>query len=241
VERNSDLIVTPTAQLPGLEQTRSYRIEAVGTGGLLRLEGGHTLDPQRNGRRFDVGTLRQIDVAPGDQLLIRMNDKRHGFINGQVLTVKSVLHDASVLTECGKEIPSSFRQFAHGYVVTSQKAQGRTARHVIVVAERLDSKAAYVGCSRGRESCDVFTVDKERLFAALPFNGNRRAALDVLQGQRRATRQDLVRPDSVMKRIKTAATAAVCHMVRAGNLLCTQAAFARQQWEKRTIPRTKAL
>ena len=75
VEKNPDLIVTPTAQLPGLEQARSYRIEGIEDGGLLKLEGGHTLDAQRDSRRFDVGTLRQIEVAQGDQLLIRMNDK----------------------------------------------------------------------------------------------------------------------------------------------------------------------
>jgi Holliday junction resolvase-like predicted endonuclease len=55
MERNPELIVTPTAQLQGLEQARSYRIEAVEVGGLLRLEGGHTLDAKRNSRRFDVG------------------------------------------------------------------------------------------------------------------------------------------------------------------------------------------
>jgi hypothetical protein len=73
VEKNPDLIVTATAQLPDLEQGRSYRIENVEPGGLLRLEAGHTLDPQKNSRRFDVGTLRQIEIAQGDQLLIRMN------------------------------------------------------------------------------------------------------------------------------------------------------------------------
>jgi len=216
-------------------------VEGVEAGGILRLEGGHALDPQRNSRRFDVGTLRQIEIAQGDQLLIRMNDKARGLVNGQVVTVDSLRSDGSVLTRCGNEIPSSFRQFTHGYVVTSHKAQGRTTRHVIVAGERLDSKGAYVGCSRGRESCDVFTVDKERLFAALPFNGNRRAALDVLQEQRRAARQDLVKPDSVMKRIKTAATAAVRHVVQAGNKLRTQDVFARQQWEKRMKSKSKLL
>ena len=100
---------------------------------------------------------------------------------------------------------STFRQFAHGYVVTSHKAQGRTARHVIVAAERLDAKSAYVGCSRGRESCDVFTPDKDRLFDGLPFDGNRRAALDVLKEQRHVARVSIARPPSVVNRIKTAA------------------------------------
>jgi hypothetical protein len=170
-----------------------------------------------------------------------MNDKARGLINGQVVTVESIRSDGAVLTQCGKEIPSRFRQFAHGYVVTSHKAQGRTARHVIVAAERLDGKAAYVGCSRGRESCDVFTVDKERLFAGLPFDGNRRAALDVLTEQRRATRHTLARPESVVNRLQTPATAAVRRMVQAGHSLRTHAVFARQRWEKRMKPKSKAL
>jgi hypothetical protein len=167
-----------------------------------------------------------------------MNDKSRGLINGQVVTVESVRFDGSLQTQCGKEIPSTFRQFAHGYVVTSHKAQGRTARNVIVAAERLDGKAAYVGCSRGRESCDVYTVDKERLFAGLPFNGNRRAALDVLREQRRTTRQSLARPESVVKRFKSAGAAAVRRVVRAGNRLRTHAVLVRQQWQKRMTPKT---
>jgi ATP-dependent exoDNAse (exonuclease V) alpha subunit len=165
-----------------------------------------------------------------------MNDKARGLINGHVLTVESVRSDGSLVTQCGKEIPSTFRQFAHGYVVTSHKAQGRTARHVIVAAERLDGKAAYVGCSRGRESCDVFTVDKERLFAWLPFDGNRRAALDVLKEQRQTTRQSLARSESVANRLKTAATAAVRRIVQTGNRLRTHAVLAQRQWQKRVKP-----
>jgi hypothetical protein len=46
-----------------------------------------------------------------------------------------------------------FRQWCHGYVVTSHKAQGWTADHVVVAAERLTAKGAYVACSRGRHSC----------------------------------------------------------------------------------------
>ena len=66
------------------------------------------------------------------------------------------------------------------YVVTSHKSQGRTADHVVVAAARLDSKAAYVACSRGRQSRTVFTPEKENLFTGLPRSADRQAALDVL-------------------------------------------------------------
>jgi ATP-dependent exoDNAse (exonuclease V) alpha subunit len=76
-------------------------------------------------------------------------------------------------------VPADFRQWCHGYVVTSQKAQGWTADHVVVAAERFTSKGAYVACSRGRRSCIVHTPDKAHLNQRL-FEGNRRATLDAL-------------------------------------------------------------
>ena len=76
-------------------------------------------------------------------------------------------------------VPAEFRQWCHGYVVTSHKAQGWTADHVVVAAERLTAKGACVACSRDRKSCIIHTPDKERLVERLP-EGNRCAALDVL-------------------------------------------------------------
>ena len=83
-----------------------------------------------------------------------------------------------------------FRQWRHGYVVTSHKAQGWTADHVVVAAERFTSKGAYVACSRGRRSCIVHTADKARLIERLP-EGNRRAALDMLS-ETRASNSSIV-------------------------------------------------
>ncbi len=76
-------------------------------------------------------------------------------------------------------MPATFKRWAHGYVVTSHKAQGRTCERVVVAAARLDAKSSYVACSRGREFCSVHTPDKAALMSHLP-EGNRKAALDVL-------------------------------------------------------------
>ncbi len=143
--------------------------------------------PLRAAESFDVGLPRRVEVATGDKLLVRANDKRLGLVNGQVLTVERIAGDRSITTCEGITIPAGFRQWCHGYVVTSHKAQGRTCEHVVVAAERLDAKAAYVACSRGRSSCVVHTPDKERLLARLPER-SRRAALDALT-QAQATLQ----------------------------------------------------
>ena len=134
-----------------------------------------TLDLRR-ADSFDVARSRRIEVAPSDKVLIRANDKRLGLINGQVLTISAIAPDGALQTEEGVCVPAEFRQWCHGYVVTSHKAQGWTA-------DRLTAKGAYVACSRGRKSCIIHTADKARLMQRLP-EGDRRAALDVLSKMR---------------------------------------------------------
>ncbi|WP_415909616.1 hypothetical protein [Oleiharenicola sp. Vm1] len=51
---------------------------------------------------------------------------------------------------------------------------------MVVAAARLDAKAAYVACSRGRSSCTLHTPDKNALIGGLP-SGERKAALDVVE------------------------------------------------------------
>jgi conjugative relaxase-like TrwC/TraI family protein len=148
--------------------------------------GKETILDLRRADSFDVSRSRRIEVAPGDKVLIRANDKRLGLINGQVLTISSIAPDGALQTNEGVRVPAEFRQWCHGYVVTSHKAQGWTADHVVVAAERLTAKGAYVACSRGRKSCIIHTPDKARLMERFP-EGNRRAALDVLSEMRAAT------------------------------------------------------
>lgn len=129
--------------------------------------GGNRKLPLSRGN-FDVCATRDIEVARGDRLLLRANDKEQGLINGKVVTVKSVQHHV-IHTEDGLEIDSSrYARFTHGYVATSHKSQGMTADRVIVAAGRLDAKAAYVACSRGRSLCTVHTPDKVALLGSLP-------------------------------------------------------------------------
>jgi ATP-dependent exoDNAse (exonuclease V) alpha subunit len=135
--------------------------------------------PLKSAGSFDVAISRPLGVCPGDKILIRANARQLGLINGQVLTVGKVEPDGSLHTREGISVPATFKQWTHGYVVTSHKAQGRTCDRVVVAAARLDAKSSYVACSRGRELCSLHTPDKAALMSHLP-EGNRKAALDVL-------------------------------------------------------------
>jgi conjugative relaxase-like TrwC/TraI family protein len=131
-------------------------------------------------RSFNVSRPRPLGVAAGDRILIRANDRHARLMNGEIVHI--VGFDAGVLQLAdGRAIDTAkFREFTHGYAVTSHASQSKTVDHVIVAAERLDAKSAYVACSRARHTCAVHTPDKAALFDRLP-SGNRDAALDVLK------------------------------------------------------------
>jgi len=121
--------------------------------------------------------VKPLEVCQGDKLLIRTNERASNLINGQTLSVASV-HDGIITTTEGPQIDTrAFKQFAHGFAVTSHRSQSKTTDHVVVAAARLDAKSVYVACSRGRLSCSLHTPDKAALFERLP-DGNRAAALD---------------------------------------------------------------
>jgi hypothetical protein len=68
----------------------------------------------RRAESFDVARPRQIEVAPGDKVLIRANDEKLGLINGQVLTVAGIEPDGALTTREGLSVPAEFRQWCHG-------------------------------------------------------------------------------------------------------------------------------
>lgn len=132
---------------------------------------------------MDIGRVRKLEVAEGDRVMVTVNDREEGLVNGQLLTVQGV-HGSEIVLEGGKHLPKDFGGLTYGYVTTSHKSQGKTCDHVVVAAARLDGKAAYVSTSRGRESCVVFTPDKEQLMGGLKNSGERLAAIDALKAAR---------------------------------------------------------
>jgi hypothetical protein len=141
---------------------------------------------------FGVSRPRPFEVAAGDRILIRANDRSAPLLNGEIVTVHRIARGQLHLSDSRVIDTAKFREFTHGYAVTSHASQGMTVDHVIVAAERLDAKAAYVACSRGRHTCTLHTPDKAALMDRLP-SGNRAAALDMLEVNRSRTNQ--ITPD----------------------------------------------
>ena len=173
-------VITVTKSIGGWKAGESATVAGVESGKVVVVSGDQkrTL-PLKSAGSFDVAISRPIEVCPGDKILIRANARPLGLINGQVLTVEKIGLGAELHTREGVMVPLEFKQWTHGYVVTSHKAQGRTCERVVVAAARLDAKSSYVACSRGREVCSVHAPDKAALMSHLP-EGNRKAALDVM-------------------------------------------------------------
>jgi conjugative relaxase-like TrwC/TraI family protein len=168
-------------------QNEEVEVVAVKPDGLQvrRGDGAEQLFRPRTGTSFDVGERREIAVAPGDQLLLQANRVKDGLVNGQVVTVKTV-KDGRITLDDGRALPANYRQFSHGYCVTSHASQARTVDSVFLVASSRSAAAIhreqfYVSISRGRQECRVFTDDKELLRDRVARSTQRQAALDLVR------------------------------------------------------------
>ncbi len=138
-------------------------------------------------KSFDVVVSEEKAFARGDKILIRANyasSKTNRVLNGQVVEFDRLEKDGSIRLKDGRTLGSEFRQFSHGYAVTSQSAQGKTCDRVIVSMSSLQKKALsknhfYVSTSRGRESVVVFTDNKARLKEEVQKSSSRRLVVDA--------------------------------------------------------------
>jgi ATP-dependent exoDNAse (exonuclease V) alpha subunit len=125
-----------------------------------------------------------LKIAAGDKLLLQANTAGKRFVNGELVEVRTIQGDSVVLAD-GRVIPQNYRTFTHGYAVTSHAAQGKTVDEVLVVASSrslpaINQQQFYVSISRGRERCQVFTDDSERLRSHVTRSSERLAAVEAV-------------------------------------------------------------
>jgi hypothetical protein len=178
------MVVTFNRTVGGHRSGDSCEVVRVTRKGVF-IRGNHGEEPLpvRSGS-FSVSRTRSLEVAGGDRLLIRANDRRSKLINGEIVTAARIRKGVIEATDGRRIDTAQFRALTHGYAVTSHAAQSKTVDHVVVAAQRLNAKSAYVACSRGRLSCTVHTRETVFLFDNLPA-GNRAAVLDLLGVRRR--------------------------------------------------------
>jgi hypothetical protein len=132
-------------------------------------------------KSFEVYERRTIDIAAGDKLLLTANRRDANFraINGEIVTVSRVDKDGRMRLDDGRHLPADFKQFTHGYAVTAHRSQGKSVDSVIISGDGMQKELFYVAASRGRQSVQVITSDKELLRESVARSTARQSASEL--------------------------------------------------------------
>jgi conjugative relaxase-like TrwC/TraI family protein len=156
----------------------------------VSLEGGSTVtyDPRR---LKGVNVFREIEreFAVGDRVQFTAPNKDLGVANRDIGTVVSLEDGQMTLRMDGKSArtvtfnTAEFRQFDHGYAVTSHSSQGLTADRVLAHIDTdssqslINNRLAYVAISRASDDAHVYTNNAETLGERLASDITKTAAL----------------------------------------------------------------
>jgi conjugative relaxase-like TrwC/TraI family protein len=135
----------------------------------------------KQAKSFDVYERRSIEVAAGDRLLLTANRRENGFraTNGEIVSVSEVDRGGRICLEDGRTLPAGFRHFTHGYAVTAHRSQGKSVDAVIISGDGMRKELFYVAASRGRQSVQVVTSDKESLRESVARSSMRKSASEL--------------------------------------------------------------
>jgi ATP-dependent exoDNAse (exonuclease V) alpha subunit len=180
----------------GVEKHEALTVERTDKSGIVaRDQHGmeRTVSPSQ-ARSFSVHECQQIEVAPGDKLLLTGNRGGAGFraTNGELVKVRDV-DDGRIHLEDGRTLPANYHEFDHGYAVTAHRSQGKTVDAVVLSADAMKQELFYVGASRGRQEIVVITSDREQLRNMLGISTARPSATELAREQ--------TSPQPVLKRV----------------------------------------
>lgn len=167
-------------------------------------------DPKRI---YGVNVYREVtrELATGDRIQFSAQHKELGVANRDLGTVTKIEPDRLTVQMEGKEPrtisfnPSEFRQFDHGYAVTSHSAQGLTSNRVIAHFDTdssqslINQRLAYVAISRASEDARIYTNNAETLGQRLATDVTKSAALDFSQ---KAQQQEFIQPARTQKPVQ---------------------------------------
>jgi hypothetical protein len=156
--------------------------------------------------RFQVYREEKMPVAVGDLVRTTAGGKTldGGSVdNGCVAKVTGFSAKGDMKLSNGKVLAKDFGHLASGYYITSWSGQSKTVDKVLIAEGAESFRAAnleqfYVSCTRGRESCRIYTDDKDGLRERIVHSAQRGSATELLAGQVAAN----TRPRDVTERAR---------------------------------------
>ena len=131
---------------------------------------------------------RKMELAAGDQVMFRENDKNRNVMNGQQAKIVGVDRETGNIiaeTRAGEQItlnPARAESLDYSYARTVHSSQGATVERAIVVGEAgrvATAEAAYVACSREKTGLQIITDDAEKLGKSWSKFADKQSAMDA--------------------------------------------------------------
>ena len=165
-------------------------------------------DPKRV---YGVNVYRETsrEFATGDRLQFSALNKELGISNRDMGTITKMEPDRLTVLMDGKEArsvsfsSSEFRQFDHGYAVTSHSSQGLTADRVIANIDTdssrslINNRLAYVAISRASQEARIYTNNAESLGQRLATDVTKTAALDFTTRHEQVPASETSKPRTI--------------------------------------------
>jgi conjugative relaxase-like TrwC/TraI family protein len=135
-------------------------------------------------RSFSVHERNQIEVSPGDRLLLTGNRREVDFhaTNGELAKVRGV-DGGRIQLDDGRTLPANYREFDHGYAITAHRSQGKTVDAVVLSGDVMKQEQFYVAASRGRDGIAVITSNVDQLRESLGISTARPSATELAREQ----------------------------------------------------------
>ncbi|MCG2725825.1 MAG: ATP-dependent RecD-like DNA helicase [Elusimicrobia bacterium] len=138
---------------------------------------------------FDHVPFDQISLAKGDIISFTRNDyEKYDIRNGEKAEVlENSERNIKVMTEDKRILDintSEYKNFEHGYALTTYKSQGQTYNNVVIESDTAvpvlsDMRNQYVNITRARDSVKIFTDDIEDLKELAEVKTHARDTIDM--------------------------------------------------------------
>lgn len=147
------------------------------------------IDPAK--ARLNAYVERKMELATGDMVMFRQNDKEKGVLNGTQGKVVGVDSEAGVVfikTDQGMIAidANKAESLDYAYARTVHSSQGATVERTILVGEasrQAMAELAYVGCSREKLALTIITDDMDRLMKAWSKFAEKHFAMDAARAK----------------------------------------------------------
>ncbi|MCF2151946.1 relaxase domain-containing protein [Desmonostoc muscorum LEGE 12446] len=183
-------VIIPTRDYKrrGLSKGKLYEVVSQNTD-KLTLKGD-------NGKLLDVDTAfekavyqsQQIEIAVGDRLQWKKNDRQLGRRNGQEFTVTgidlNIVHIKYADERTERISLAQAQNLDYALVSTTYSSQGKTADRVLISADfTIGQESFYVAASRARHELKIYTEDPTRLVELAQQSKAKENALELLRKQ----------------------------------------------------------